>query len=133
MGWSFAFSLPHGQKWDIDATDRHMFDSAETNTTVEYHGQPSQCGICICMILPTWELKAQKICLGSQPCTPCSCVHDSPQLTKQVPIRLVNNPQCCAFWSGWFSPADNSITKISMLASTIAILSANHLPEFQEK
>jgi hypothetical protein len=84
--------LPHGQKWDIDATDRHMFDSAETNTIVEYYGHlPSVVGICICMILPTWELKAQKICLGSQPCTPCFCVHDSPQLTKQVPIRLVNN------------------------------------------
>jgi hypothetical protein len=40
IGWSFSFSLPHGQKWDIDATDRHMFDSAETNTIVEYYGHP---------------------------------------------------------------------------------------------
>jgi hypothetical protein len=38
MGWSFTFSLPHGQKWDIDAMDRYMFDSAETNTIVEYYG-----------------------------------------------------------------------------------------------
>jgi hypothetical protein len=39
MGWSFSFSLPHGQNGDIDATDRHMFDSAETNTIVEYYGR----------------------------------------------------------------------------------------------
>jgi hypothetical protein len=40
---------------------------------------------CICMILPTWELKAQKICLGSQPCTPMLLF-------------------------AWFSPADKTST-----------------------
>jgi hypothetical protein len=49
---------------------------------------------------PYLRAQSSKDLLREPALHPCSCLHDSPQLTNQVPIRLVNNPQCRAFWSG---------------------------------
>jgi len=95
-----------------------MFDSAETNAIVEYYGHLPSVVFCICMILPYLRAQSSKDLLREPALHPHgSCLHDSPQLTKQVPIRLVNNqsPMSCIFGVVVdFPHADNSITKTSV-------------------
>ncbi len=112
-GWSFSFSLPHGQKWDIDATDRQHVWFSWNKYDCRVLWTPTQCGILHLYDSPYLRAQSSKDLLREPALHPHgSCLHDSPQLTKQVPIRLVNNqsPMSCIFGV----VADNSITKTSV-------------------